>query len=148
VKSGRRIAWVLLLLLLLLFQGCGKKAPPFVPGNVFALRVEGLRSLAQGDRVLLRGALIPGKSRNKEKPAGAKCRVYTLYYPAEKAPCEGCPLPFKMFEEVQPDIFGSGKFQCTFPLGTKKGIYFFMVRLVDRNGSVGPPSDPSSLRIM
>ncbi len=148
MKSGRRIAWVLLLLLLLLSQGCGKKAPPFVPGNVFAFRVEGLKALAQGDQVLLTGALVPGESRNMEKPVSVKCRVYTLYYPAEKAPCEECPLPFETFEEVQPDILGNGKFQCTFPLGGKKGIYFFMVRLVDRNGNVGPPSGPSSLKLM
>jgi hypothetical protein len=148
VRGGRRNAWVLLPLLLLLSQGCGKKAPPFVPGDVFTLRVEGLKTLAQGDQVLLTGALVTGESRNMEKPAGVKCRVYTLHYPLENAPCEGCPLPFEKFEEVQPDIFGDGKFQCTFPLGKEKGIYFFMVRLVDRNGNVGPPSGPSALRIM
>jgi hypothetical protein len=148
VRNGRLVPWALLLFLSVLCQGCGKKAPPFVPGNAVPPRVEGLKAREQGDQVLLTGTLVPGGNRAMAKSAGLKVRVYSLRYSVEDAPCEGCPLPFEKYDEVKLDAVEGGRFQCTLPLEKKTGIHFFMVRLVDRNGNVGPASDTAKLKIL
>ena len=146
MRKQRSVAWVLLLFFLLVPLSCGIKTPPFVPAKVLPPRVAGLKAMARGGQVLLTGGLVSG-SEGKTASAASKSRVYSLRYEPDNVPCEGCPLPFEKFVEVEPESVGKGLFQCSFPLWKKKGIYYIMIRLVDRDGNAGPPSDTVKLKI-
>lgn len=138
-------AWALLAAVWIAFPGCGKKAPPFLPKNVYSIRVAHLKAVRQGDQVELKGALVGPQERTGKKWGVVTCRVFHIRYSLQSPPCEGCPIPFGSYEEVKPEILEQGTFRCTVSLGSAEGIYFFMVRLVNRNGIVGPPSDRAKM---
>jgi len=138
-------AGAIVLTALSILWGCGKKAPPFLPQNVFSLRVEGLKALRQGDQIRLTGSVALPEGRQGNLSGVESSRVYHISYPLESPPCDGCPIPFSIYEEIKPDISGQGQFHCLIGLKRTPGIHYFMVRLVDRNGMVGPPSENTKL---
>lgn len=74
------------------------------------------------------------------------CTVSYAWYPEEEAPCEGCPISMReRFENVEMEISGD-QFRCVIPVAEKKGMWFTEIRLIDRLGAVGPPSERIRIR--
>lgn len=145
MRPGHLAVWVLLAAVWIGLPGCGKKAPPFLPKNVFTARVANLKAVRQGDLVELKGTVVHVQDRTAKESGVATCRVFHIRYSLQSPPCEGCPIPFATYEEVKPEILEPANFRCTVPMKREDGIYFFMVRLVNRNGIVGPPSDRAKM---
>jgi len=133
----------LLLLGVLVFQtvSCGKKAPPFLPERKFSPAVTALTAEWRDGSVRLTGNVVSrsGQAANASDVVG--CRVYHAGYDLETPPCEGCPIAFEMFEEIEGPVVEAGMFRCRVSGIEKKGIHYFRVRLLGRKGVSGPSSN-------
>ena len=69
------------------------------------------------------------------------CRVYYVWYPLERPPCEGCPIEMKSFRDVTGRIIDDRQFECRLPAFKQKGVCFVMVRIMEKEGRLGPVSD-------
>ena len=130
--------------LMVLLPGCGKKAPPFLPEKKFPLRVDQLEGKWEKGRVVLGGYV---RAEDKELSHVKGCRVYHSWYPVDDPPCETCPIEMAGFEVIKEKVVSDNRFNCEILDAKKKGIWFFEVRLIGRNGALGPPSDKVKLRI-
>ena len=127
-------------------MSCGKKGPPFLSQTVFDSRVIHLMGKYEDGDVILRGKIVaPGGQEQVSTIVG--CRVFYAWYASENAPCKGCPVRYEDHRDVTEKIINEEGFYCRFPEIVKKGIYYFEVRLIDRDGSVGPPSNRMGLII-
>ena len=133
-----------LVALMALLPNCGKKGPPFLTKSKLSLRVDQLKGEWENGRVLLKGYV---RGENKVISSVTGCRVYHAWYPMDNPPCEGCPIEMAGFKEIKEKVVSGDRFNCEVPDVEKKGIHFFEVRLMGRDGAVGPPSDKVKLRI-
>ncbi len=69
------------------------------------------------------------------------CRVYYVWYPPEQPPCEGCPIEMKSFRDVTGRIIDDRQFECRLPAFKQKGVCFVTVRIMEKEGRLGPASD-------
>ncbi|MCJ7686014.1 MAG: hypothetical protein MUO68_17160 [Desulfobacteraceae bacterium] len=134
----------LLVALMALLPNCGKKGPPFLTESKLSLRVNQLKGEWENGRVLLKGYV---RDENEEISSVTGCKVYHAWYPMDNPPCEGCPIEMAGFKEIKEKVVSGDRFNCEVPDVEKKGIHFFEVRLMGRDGAVGPPSDKVKLRI-
>jgi len=132
---------------LLALISCGKKAPPFLPEKIMPLKVARLEAASEKGAVVLRGSIVDpeGKSRKGDDVAG--CRVYHARYPVNDPPCEGCPITYGGFKVIKGEVTKEKEFYCPVPGIETKGIHFFEVRLIGRNGAIGTASNRVKLRI-
>jgi len=130
--------------LIALLPACGKKGPPFLTESKLSLRVDQLKAEWENGRVLLKG-YVRGEDKIISSVTG--CRVYHAWYTMDNSPCEGCPIEMTGFEEIKEKVVSGDRFSCEIPGVEKKGIHFFKVRLMGKNGALGPPSDKTKLMI-
>lgn len=134
------IKWlVFLAFLCILFSGCGRKSPPFLSAqrNV-TVRLDQLQGAWMKQSLALKG-LIQGDSASRSFIAG--CRVYYVWYPLDEPPCEGCPIDMASFRDISDQIIKNDQFECRLPAFKQKGICFVMVRLMEKEGLLGPESN-------
>ena len=124
--------------LMVLFPGCGKKGPPFLPQHKLNSKVDRLSGKWKDGHVVLDG-YVPGEDKKRSDVTG--CRIYHAWYSAENLPCEGCPIEMSGFKEINNKIISGDRFNCDIPGIEKRGIWFFEVRLVGKGGALGPPSE-------
>jgi len=129
---------------MVLLPGCGKKGPPCLSKVKLSLRVDQLKGEWKNGRVLLKG-YVRGENNVISRVTG--CRVYHAWYPMDSPPCEGCPIQMTGFKEINEQVVSGDRFNCEVPGVKKKGIHFFEVRLIGRDGAVGPTSDRVKLKI-
>jgi len=100
--------------------------------------VDRLTGKWENGKVWLEG-YIEGDDKKRSDITG--CRVYHTWYPVDNPPCEGCPIEMPDFKEIKEMEISGDRFTCEIPGVKKKGIWFFEVRLIGRNGALGPPSE-------
>jgi hypothetical protein len=140
----KRTHWVILFLFcvsILASTSCGKKGPPFLSQRDFDSRVIQLTGEYEDDNVILKGEIVTPRDQREQVSTVMGCRIYYTRYPLENAPCEDCPVQYSDHRDVMEKVIDAEKFYCRFPEIAKEGIYFFEVRLIDRNGIIGPASN-------
>ena len=110
----------------------------------FSLRVDQLKGKWENGRVLLNG-YVRGEDKVISRVTG--CRVYHVWYSMDNPPCGGCPIEMTGFKGIRGKVVSADRFNCEVPGVDKKGIHFFEVRLMGKNGAVGPPSNKVRLKI-
>ena len=129
---------------MVLLPACGKKGPPFLPEKKIITKVDRLTGKWENGTIRLEG-YIEGDDKRRSDVTG--CRIYSVWYPVDNPPCEGCPIEMKDFKEIKEMEISGDRFTCEIPGVKKKGIWFFEVRLIGSHGAIGPPSDKVKLNI-
>ncbi len=138
IQWGKIFLIALSSVLVLSCFGCGKKGPPFLTANPVPLRVDNLGVTWKDGTVTLEGT-VKGENLHVEQITG--CRVFSVWYSKDDAPCETCPIEMKTFQEIQGKVVVGTAFRCEMEKKKQAGITYFQVRLLGRGGVVGPPSD-------
>jgi len=125
-------------------MSCGKKGPPFLPESDLSLRVDGLTGSWEEGSVDLVGRV---QDDMKQASDVSGCKVYHAWYPMDDPPCEGCPVEVTELQEKTGNVITKGRFRCRIQIREKRGIHFFQVRLVGKNGVLGPVSNRVKLKI-
>lgn len=131
--------WVVSLLVLgciLVASGCGRKGAPFLPQKSFDVAVLDLRGESVDGSVELRGRISHPEMR--EMVTG--CRVFYVDFPQGQSPCEGCPVEFKGYHGLGPEVVVDQGFFCRVPGKGRGTVSLFQVRLAGPGGVLGPPS--------
>lgn len=133
-----------LFLLLVAFSvpsACGKKGPPLLPKRQMSLAVEQLRAEWRDGRFFLQGKITEPKDQIDDPSGVTGCRIVYASYPADDAPCEGCPIDYRGFKEIEGKVIDQDRFACEFSEEKAEGVYFFKVCLMGQKGESGPYSD-------
>mgnify|MGYP007123691067 CR=1 FL=1 len=138
IRWGKVFLIALSSVLVLSCFGCGKKGPPFLTAYPAPPRVDTLKVTWKEGIVVLEGT-VKGEVQDKEQITG--CRVFSVWYAIDNAPCETCPVEMKGFQEIQGKVVDGTTFRCEIEKEKRTGIVYFQVRLLGRGGAVGPPSD-------
>ena len=123
---------------MVLLPACGKKGPPFLPEKKLVIKVDRLTGKWENGKVRLEG-YIGGDDKRRSDVTG--CRIYHTWYPMDNPPCEGCPIEMADFRDIKEMEISGDLFTCEIPGVKKKGVWFFELRLIGRNGALGPPSE-------
>ena len=138
-RPSSMVCYLFLAFFMVFSIGCGRKGPPFIPEQTpFGASVHQLQGNWKDKSLALEG-LVQGDDASLSRATG--CRVYYVWYPPEAPPCEGCPIEMKSYRDVTDDIISDGKFECLVPVFREKGICFVMVRLMEKEGRLGPESN-------
>ncbi len=130
---------VFLAFLLIFFVGCGRKSPPFLSGQKkVTVGVDQLQGDWMKQSLVLKG-LIRGDKPSRSLITG--CRVYYVWYPLDQPPCEGCPIDMASFRDITDQTIKNDQFECRLPAFKQKGICFVMVRIMEKEGLLGPESN-------
>ncbi len=147
----RRGRWLFLVVsgaVVLSLLACGKKGPPFLPKKNFGLRVAQLRCEREDGAALLTGQVVVPDGQAKDMSLVKGCRVSYTRYALENPPCEECPVQYSEHMEIGRDkAITPGGLRCRLPGIVKKGIYFFKVRLIAGDGTMGPDSNRARLAV-
>ena len=143
LTAGRRplsvVCPLLLAVILMIFSGCGVKGAPFLTEQkVLTVKVDQMEGAWEDKSLVLKG-LIQGDDDSLSPITG--CRVYYVWYSPDRLPCEGCPIEMKNFRDVTGRIITDHKFECRLPAFKQKGLCFVMVRLMEKEGRLGPSSN-------
>jgi hypothetical protein len=135
----------LFLAFVLLFSaGCGVKGPPFIAQQkALTVRVDQLEGAWKDKSLVLKG-LVQGDDASLALITG--CRVYYVWYSLDRLPCEGCPIDMTNFRDITDQIISDDQFECRLPAFKQKGICFVMVRIMDKEGRLGPASGRIKMR--
>jgi len=123
---------------MVLLSACGMKGPPFLPEKKLVTKVDRLTGKWENGKVRLEG-YIEGDDKRSSDVTG--CRIYRVWYPVDNPPCDGCPIDMTDFRDIKEMEVLGDRFACEIPGVKKKGIWFFEVRLIGRNGALGPLSE-------
>jgi hypothetical protein len=134
----KRVGWIWpCLAFLLVWNGCGRKAPPIVPQQRPLVAVKDLKG------VLEQGIVQLTWSHNPENRSATDYVVLRAQSDLSKPPCPGCPLIFqkegavrvgRLLREQQHTLAYSVKVMAGFR-------YTFDVRPVQSSGAQGPDSN-------
>lgn len=139
-RWGCKGCWPVLVLVIVgigLVPACGKKGPPFLPDKRTGLRAERLTGSMANGEIRLEG-IVAGAGGQAE---AVGCRISHAWYPEDRLPCEGCPIPMT---EIKGDVDfrpSGARFACSLPVAETRGVWFIEVRLIDKSGAVGPASE-------
>jgi len=147
LKQRRYIVLILLWAILLAPVACGKKGPPFLAKKVISKRVEQLNAEWRNGGVVLKGQIVEPKDQEKDGSNVTGCIVYHALFALEKPPCEGCPIEYRTYKNIEEEVIAREGFSCRVPEMKKRGIHFFKVRLIGQNGEIGPSSNRAKLII-
>lgn len=132
--------WLLVFpaVVLMIFFGCGRKGPPFLSQEKdVTARVDQLEGVWKDRSLILKG-VVQGDDEALSLIAG--CRVYYVWYSLDRPPCEGCPIDMTNFRDITDQIISDDQFECRLPAFKQKGICFVMVRIMEKEGRLGPAS--------
>lgn len=124
--------------LLLIYIGCGKKGPPFLPEVAPPPRVEDLKAMVGDDGTIhLSGQVSDAKGEAADVTG---CVVYHAGYPQSAPPCKGCPLNWEARQTIHGEVVSNSLLNCEVERLDGPGIHFIRVRLLGDDGVEGPPS--------
>ena len=145
LTSRLDVVVILLLSILFVLTGCGKKGPPFLPEKDISLIVARLSADWKDGAFHFQGE-IAGPQDEIDASSNIKgCRIFYAFYSVDSPPCEGCPIDYTVLKEIEGTVINEGQFLCNVSGEKKKGIYFFKVRLIGQEGETGPYSDRAKL---
>jgi predicted small lipoprotein YifL len=147
LKRDRGLFLVIFGLVCLVFLACGKKGPPFLPESNIPFTVKELNVELKNGTAFLRGRVAGFRGQDRDGSQVKGCRVYHAWYALEKPPCDGCPVDYPGYREINDEVLRGEEFSCEVAVNTKKGVHFFEVRLIGKGGAVGPPSNRVKLEI-
>jgi predicted small lipoprotein YifL len=145
LKKGRFL--VIFCLVFPVLLACGKKGPPFLPESNITLTVRELSAQWKNGTVFLVGRIADFRGEKRERSQIRGCRVYHAWYALEKQPCDGCPVDYSGYREINDEVLRGEEFFCEVTLNKKEGTHFFEVRLIGQGGAAGPPSNRTKLII-
>jgi hypothetical protein len=131
----------------LVLSACGKKGSTFLPDRTMALTVEHLEGSWAEAGVILAGTVHSPPGHEKAPDDSVGCLVHHTWYPIEAPPCDGCPIDYARSFEIKEGVLAGERFSAELPLKKKRGILYIEVRLVSREGTVGPPSNHIRLNV-
>ena len=134
-------------LVLVVGVSCGKKGPPFLPKRSIPFKVEALNSERRDGVIILKGKIVATGRQKKDISNIMGCKVYHAWYAPGDEPCKGCPIEYNIFGEIRGEVIIREGFFCRVPGIKKKGIHFFEVRLIGREGTIGPRSNRAKLEL-
>lgn len=134
-------------LIILSAFGCGRKSPPFLPEKDFPYTVMQLQVERETGNIALKGTVSSINGRGTDRAEIKGCRIYHAWYAPYDSPCEGCPVNYSVYQDVEGEFITEGGFYCRIPMEAKKGIHFFKVSLISRNSAVGPPSNQARFAV-
>jgi hypothetical protein len=120
---------------------CGEKKPPFLPEVSIPLKVKGLQGKWEKGTVTFTGEIVPTPKEKEYTREVTGCRIYYARYPVDRPPCEGCPIDYTGYKEIEGGVVKERRFHCQVPFKRKEGVYFFQIRLIGPKGAIGPPSE-------
>lgn len=132
---------VIAIAIILTVYGCGRKGPPVAPRQLAVPAVNELKSLVEGNNVMLEWN-VP-ETKEKKAPRVTGFVIYQAKYPVAEDICENCPINYKPVAEVSADSAGKdGSIRYIRQL--EKGFkYFFKVTAFSKN--VKPESRDSNI---
>ena len=148
-KSPRRrpssvVRRLFLAFVLIFSAGCGVKGPPFIAQQkALTVRVDQLEGAWKDKSLVLKG-LVQGDDASLALITG--CRVYYVWYSLDRLPCEGCPIDMTNFRDITDQIISDDQFECRLPAFKQKGICYVMVRIMEKEGRLGPASGRIKMR--
>jgi hypothetical protein len=140
-RDQGRFLVILAVIPFLALPACGRKGPPFLPAPGMPFRVQHLKGEWKDGTIVLWGQVVSAQGRGKEPSDITGCRIDFARYALKEPPCEGCPIAYADRREVKAEVVTREGFYCRVPGIKEKGIYFFKVSLIDRNGAVGSSSN-------
>lgn len=143
----RQCIVLILLLVLLAPVACGKKGPPFLPKPVISKRVEQLNAEWENGDVVLKGRIVEPKDQEKDISHVVGCRVYHAFFALENPPCQGCPIEYQIYNDIEEEVITQEEFFCKILDIKKRGIHFFKARLIGPKGEMGQLSNRAKLII-
>ncbi len=142
-----RLKAIIILAVLLASVACGKKGPPFLPKPVISKRVEQLKAERENENAVLKGQIVEAKDQEKNTSYVVGCRVYHAFFTLENPPCQGCPIEYQAYNDIEEEVITEDEFSCMVRGIKKKGIHFFKVRLIGPQGEMGKFSNRAKLII-
>lgn len=121
--------------------GCGKKAPPFLPGKIFSGKVVNLQGDYQDGMIILKGEIKGQDETEKVETLVSGCRVYYVQYPLDNPPCTNCPIEYHDQQRFGAEVVTKEGFFCKIQDVQGERVYFLKVLLIGPDGSMGPPSE-------
>jgi hypothetical protein len=124
---------------------CGKKTDLSLPKEQLPFQVERLNAFWEDGGVVLNGAIIRFGKQVFGTDEIKGIRLYQARFTLENPPCDGCPIDYPEYRLIwwkpsEPDVF-----RYATSIEKRKGIYFFRVRFIGRNGQLGPFSNQAKL---
>jgi len=92
----------IIIILVFLLPGCGKKGPPVPPSQKPVPAVSDLKYSIDGDTLTLTWTIPKGKEKDKTTPDGFI--VYRYKRPVSDSPCKNCPKLFQKMSDNPADI--------------------------------------------
>jgi hypothetical protein len=135
----KRIGWIWLgLAFLLVWSGCGRKAPPIVPQQRPLVAIKDLKG------VLEQGIVQLTWRHNPENRSAVEYVVLRAQSALAKPPCPGCPLIFQKEGTIRVGrLLREQQHTLTYSVKVMDGFrYTFDVRPVQSSGAQGPDSNP------
>lgn len=145
MNIARLVLCSLLLGSLLITPACGKKAPPYLPKKPFTAGIVDLKGKRSGEDIVLEGKIGGVSEAGKEKQI-AGLRVYMAQYPLEDPPCADCPIDYKNYKDLGPEVIKGEGFEYRLKDTSKDRIYFFRMRIIGSEGALGPPSNQVEIK--
>ncbi|MBW2607508.1 MAG: hypothetical protein JRD05_07695 [Deltaproteobacteria bacterium] len=134
----------LIIILVFLLPGCGKKAPPIPPRQKPVPAVSDLKYSIDGDILTLAWTIPKGKEKAKTAPDGFI--VYRSKRPISDSPCKNCPKLFQKVSDIPADIKidapGYENKNIEYREEIEKGfVYTYKVVLYTKSGVAGADSN-------
>lgn len=135
----KKLFFIVLYALIIVFAGCGKKGPPVYNLREFSAFLEDLRAYEEAGKLTLTGKINYPDKKSKEEIAGS--RVYLSEYELNERPCSSCPIKYQRYFEQGPSAIKGDSFFWTFSGIKKNKVYILEVRLLNKYKQEGPPSE-------
>lgn len=130
----------IIIILVFLLPGCGKKAPPVPPRQKPVPAVSDLKYSIDGDTLILTWTIPKGKEKEKTVPDGFI--VYRYKRPISDSPCKNCPKLFKRVSDISIDGHGYENKNIEYREKIEKSfIYTYKVVLYTKSGAQSQDSN-------
>ena len=136
------LRFLFLVSLVILWTGCGKKAPPVPPSIQPPPTVKDLSAVVEGDRVRLIWTVPDGPRKAKSALSGTV--VYRSKIPLTEPYCPECPILFERAADVPVKRSGAEKSvnEMSYIETLEKGFrYIYKVNVYTRNGAESSDSN-------
>jgi len=140
--GGPVVLWAMLgMFVALTLFGCGKKSDPFIPKKQVSQVLRSVKAQYLGGRVVFEGKFVEARAGSAIQSGKIRLRVEYNQYSNGKVPCDTCPIDFKEHDMIQGKVSQDGKFTADWLPPESKGLYVLRLRVVGKDGDLGPLSE-------